>query len=75
MLSLYLTSKLFLIVSGCIIASTTASAPNIPDFIALWVPLILGTLTIPALQPIKRPPEKARSGHDWTPPSLMALAP
>ena len=35
-----------------------ASAASIPDFIALWDPLIRGTLTKPAEQPISAPPGK-----------------
>ena len=46
-----------------------------PDFIAVWLPLIRGTLTKPAEQPISAPPGKASFGTDCQPPSLIARAP
>ena len=52
-----------------------ASAASMPDFIALCVPLILGTFTNPAEQPIKHPPGKTSFGTDCKPPSLIARAP
>ena len=42
-----------------------ASAARIPDFMAVWVPLILGTLRKPAVQPIRAPPGKTTLGMDW----------
>ena len=36
------------------------SAATIPDFIAVWLPLILGTFRKPAEQPISAPPAR---GH------------
>ena len=56
-------------------AAYAASAASIPDFIALWVPLIRGTLRNPAEQPINAPPGNATFGTDCSPPSLMARAP
>lgn len=44
------------VVSDSIIASIALSAANIPLFMALWVPLILGTFKNPAVQPTKQPP-------------------
>ena len=44
-------------------------------FIAVWLPLILGTLTKPAEQPISAPPAKASCGIACQPPSLIARAP
>lgn len=38
---------------------------SIPDFIAVCVPLILGTFKKPAEQPITAPPGKAGYGIDW----------
>ena len=52
-----------------------ASAASIPDFMALWVPFILGTFKNPAVQPIKQPPGKVSLGMAWNPPSFKALAP
>ena len=46
-----------------------------PDFIAVWVPLIFGTLRKPAVPPISAPPGKVSFGIDWKPPSLSARAP
>ena len=46
-----------------------------PDFIAVWLPLIRGTLTKPAAQPISAPPGKASFGTACQPPSLIARAP
>ena len=46
-----------------------------PDFIAVCVPLILGTLRKPAAQPTSAPPGKVSLGMDWKPPSLSARAP
>ncbi len=40
------------------------SAATMPDFIAVWLPLILGTLTKPAAQPISAPPGKSSRGID-----------
>ena len=56
-------------------ASNAASAASMPLFIALWLPLMRGTLTKPAEQPISAPPGKVSLGTDCTPPSLMARAP
>jgi hypothetical protein len=36
-----------------------------PDFIAVWLPLIRGTFTKPAEQPISAPPGKASFGMAW----------
>jgi hypothetical protein len=45
------------------IASNAASAASMPDFIAVWLPLIRGTLTKPAEQPISAPPGKSERRH------------
>jgi len=45
-----------------VIASNAHSAASIPDFIAVWVPLILGTFINPGLQPMRRPPGNANLG-------------
>lgn len=37
----------------------------IPDFIAVWVPFILGTFKKPAEHPIIAPPGKTGYGIDW----------
>ena len=50
-------------------------AASMPDFIAMWVPLTLGTLRKPAVSPISTPPGKDSLGTDWKPPSLSARAP
>ena len=42
-----------------------------PDSIALWLPLMRGTLMKPAAQPISAPPGKASFGTDCQPPSVM----
>ena len=55
--------------------ANTASAATMPDFIAVWLPLIFGTLRNPALSPISAPPGKSSRGIDWNPPSLSARAP
>ena len=47
----------------------------IPDFIALCIPLILGTFKNPAESPIKRPPGKVNFGIDCMPPSTKVRAP
>ena len=57
------------------IAAKAASAASMPDFIAVWLPLIRGTLTKPAEQPISAPPGNASFGTDCQPPSLIARAP
>lgn len=41
------------------------SAASIPLFIAVWVPLILGTFMKPGLQPISKPPGNVSFGIDW----------
>ena len=46
-----------------------------PDFIAVCVPLILGTLRKPAVSPISAPPGNTSLGIDWNPPSDSARAP
>jgi hypothetical protein len=46
-----------------------------PDHIALWLPLIRGTFTMPAEQPRSAPPGNASFGIDCQPPSLIARAP
>ena len=56
-------------------AAAMASAASMPDFIAVWLPLMRGTLTKPAEQPASAPPGKASLGTDCQPPSLMARAP
>ncbi len=56
-------------------AAKAASAASIPDFIALCEPLIRGTLTKPAEQPISAPPGNTSFGIDCSPPSLIARAP
>ena len=45
-----------------VMASKAHSAASIPDFIAVWVPLILGTFINPGLQPIRSPPGNANFG-------------
>src|SRR5690606_38984319 len=57
------------------IASATCSAASIPDSTALCEPLMRGTLTKPAEQPISAPPGKDSFGTDCQPPSVMARAP
>ena len=57
------------------IASNAASAASIADFIAVWLPLIRGTFTKPAEQPISAPPGNASLGMACKPPSLIARAP
>lgn len=44
------------------------SAAKLPLFIAVWVPLILGTFMKPGLQPISKPPGKVSFGIDWKDP-------
>lgn len=51
-----------LTISGLKRVSKTASAPTIPLFMALWTPLIFGTLRNPELQPIKQPPGNVSLG-------------
>ena len=46
-----------------------------PDFIALWLPLMRGRFMKPAEQPISAPPGNVSFGTDWKPPSVMARAP
>ena len=46
-----------------------------PDFIAVWLPLILGTLRKPAASPTMTPPGKLNLGMDCKPPSFKARAP
>ena len=46
-----------------------------PDSMALWLPLIRGTLTMPAAQPSSAPPGKVSFGIDCQPPSEIARAP
>lgn len=51
--------------------SKSTSAKNrvcfypLPDFIAVWVPFILGTFKKPDEHPIIAPPGKAGYGIDW----------
>ncbi len=47
------------------IASASFSAARMPDSTALWLPLMRGTLTKPAEQPIRAPPGKESFGTDW----------
>jgi len=42
-----------------------ASEANMPLFIAVCVPLILGTFMSPGLQPTNNPPGKVSLGTDW----------
>ena len=56
-------------------AANAASAASMPVFMALWLPLMRGTFTKPAEQPISTPPGKASFGTDWKPPSVIARAP
>ena len=51
------------------------SAASMPDSMALWLPLMRGTLTKPAEQPISAPPGNVSFGTDCQPPSVMARAP
>mmetsp|Transcript_22690 Transcript_22690/g.75235 ORF Transcript_22690/g.75235 Transcript_22690/m.75235 type:complete len:215 (-) Transcript_22690:81-725(-) len=60
--------------SACI-ALKALSAASMPDFIAVCVPLILGTLRKPAAQPTRAPPGKVSLGMLWKPPSFSARAP
>ena len=48
-------------------ASNAASAATMPDFIAVCVPLILGTLRKPAVSPIRAPPGKVELGDRLEP--------
>ena len=52
-----------------------ASAAALPDSIALWLPLIRGTFTRPAVQPRSATPGATIFGIDCQPPSLIARAP
>lgn len=61
--------------SPLVIAANVASAAKLPDFMALWVPLIFGTFKNPAVHPIRQPPGNDSLGMDWKPPSFSALAP
>ncbi len=45
--------------------SNILSAAIIPDFIAVWVPLIFGTFKNPGLHPIKQPPGNESFGTDY----------
>ncbi len=45
--------------------SKILSAASIPDFIAVWVPLIFGTFKNPGLQPTKQPPGNESFGTDY----------
>ena len=56
-------------------AANAASAASMPVLMALWLPLIRGTFTNPAEQPISAPPGKASFGIDCQPPSVIARAP
>ena len=47
------------------IVSNTDSAATNALFMAVWVPLILGTLRKPGLQPIKQPPGNVSFGMAW----------
>ncbi|MNE67722.1 hypothetical protein D3C80_1633440 [compost metagenome] len=47
------------------IATAIFSAASMPDSTALWLPLMRGTLTKPAEQPISAPPGKVSFGTDW----------
>jgi hypothetical protein len=42
---------------------------------AVWLPLIFGTLRKPAASPASTPPGKLSFGIDWKPPSDRARAP
>ena len=44
-------------------AAATCSAASMPDSIALWLPLMRGTLTKPAAQPISAPPGNDELRH------------
>jgi len=46
-------------------AAKAASAASMPVFMALWLPLMRGTLTKPAEQPISAPPGNVSFGTDW----------
>ena len=56
-------------------AAAMDSAASMPLFIAVWLPLMRGTLTKPAEQPISTPPGKVSFGIDCQPPSVIARAP
>jgi hypothetical protein len=46
-------------------ASKADSAASMPVFSALWLPLMRGTFTKPALSPTSTPPGKLSLGTDW----------
>lgn len=48
------------------------SAASMPLFMAVCVPLILGTFIKPGLQPIRAPPGKVSLGTDWTQTTLVS---
>ena len=56
-------------------ARCAASAAAMPESMALWLPLMRGTLRKPAESPRSAPPGKASLGTDCQPPSEMARAP
>ena len=56
-------------------AAWAASAAAMPDSMALWLPLMRGTLTSPAEQPSSATPGATIFGIDCQPPSLIARAP
>ncbi len=46
-----------------------------PDFIAVWLPLILATFMVPRSQPINAPPLNTIFGSELMPPLASARAP
>jgi hypothetical protein len=56
-------------------ASNILSAASMALFIALCVPLILGTFINPGEQPTKQPPGKVNFGIDYKRPSFRTRAP
>ena len=55
--------------------SKTDSAASMALFMALWVPLILGTFMKPGPHPTRQPPGNVSLGMLWNPPSFRARAP
>ena len=51
------------------------SAANIPDFMAVWLPLIFNGLRKPASSPANRAPGTVNSGNACRPPFMIARAP
>jgi hypothetical protein len=54
------------LVAGAVLRKrpTTASAASMPLFMAVWLPLIFTLFSVPALQPMSRPPGNCMRGSD-----------